>query len=221
MVKVVLPEAGYATSSTMSEPSKYAMPPPPYFETRFINPSTFKGAISIKLDKPAVSLFRLSVRLFQFAFAMASGISYGIELNHRYSAEITNFIYAEVVFGLTLIVLVIDSITVRYYRSVWIFEYILAVLWLACFGVFYAIYLGGKLDAAYAVVNLGRMERAVWCNLINALLWLASGLFSAVMCCAGMKAAIRGKLERRRQRKQENQVTHKMEQMETGVITDN
>ena len=221
MEKASKTDAGHNTPTTLSLQSKPEMPPPPYFKTRFINPSTFKGAINIKLDKPAISLFRLTIRLLQLAFAMASGISYAIELDHRYSAETTNFIYAQFVFSVTLITLIIDSITVRYYRFIWIFEFTLAVLWIACFGLFYNVYLAGEVEAAYAVVDLGRMKAAVWCDLINALLWLASALFSSIMCCSGMKAAIKGRLERRRQKKEQNKLTAKLEGMETGIIGGN
>jgi hypothetical protein len=212
-------ETEYSTpaSSTYSH-SPPSMPPPPYFKTHFVNPSSFKSAINAKLDKPIVSLFRLSIRLLQFAFAMASGISYAIELSHTNTASKTDFIYAQVVLGLTLLTLSIDSITVRYYRFTWLVEWTLVILWIACFGVFYDVYLNGEIEAGYADVDHGRMERAVWCNLINALLWLGSALFSSVMCCSGIKAALKGRLEKRRQKKEEKRVMNKMEAMESGTI---
>ncbi|KAF2851382.1 hypothetical protein T440DRAFT_488972 [Plenodomus tracheiphilus IPT5] len=194
------------------------MPPPPYFKTHFINPSSFKAAVNKKLDSPIVSLFRLTVRLLQFAFALAAGISYAIELNHGYSASSTNFIYAQVVFGMTLLVLIIDSVIVRSYRFTWVAEWTLAVLWIACFGVFYAVYLSGDIDPDYAVVNLGRMKRAVWCDLVNALLWFGSAIFSSVMCCSGIKAAIKSKLQKRREGKGWKGVNDRLEEMETGTV---
>lgn len=207
-----------STPDSASVFSKPSMPPPPYFKTHFINPSSFKAAVNTKLDKPAVSLFRLSIRLLQFAFALASGISYAIELDHRYSASTTNFIYAEVVFGLTLITLIIDSITARYFRFIWAIEWTLAVLWIACFGVFYGVYIVGGADPDYAVVDLGRMERAVWCDLVNAILWFGSAIFSSVMCCSGIKAALKAKLMKRRQKKEDLKSVNKIQEMETGTI---
>jgi hypothetical protein len=209
-------ERSTPASSTYSSPP--SMPPPPYFKTHFVNPSAFKSAVNAKLDKPIVSLFRLSIRLLQFAFAMASGISYAIELSHANTGSKTDFIYAQVVFGLTLLTLSIDSITVRYYRFTWLIEWTLVILWIACFGVFYDVYLAGEIEAGYANVDYARMKRAVWCDLINALLWMGSALFSSIMCCSGIKAAVKGKLEKRRQRKEGKRVMNKMEAMESGTI---
>jgi hypothetical protein len=211
-------DAGYSTSASSSTHSPPSMPPPPYFKTHFIKPTSFKTAVNVKLDKPIVSLFRLSIRLLQFAFALASGIPYAIELSHTNTTPKTDFIYAQVVFGLTLLTLVIDSIKVRYYRFTWLIEWTLVVLWIACFGVFYNIYLDGAIEDRYEDVDLGRMKRAVWCDFINALLWMGSALFSTVMCCSGIKAAVKDKLENRRQRKEGKKMANKMEAMESGVV---
>ncbi|CAG5169058.1 uncharacterized protein ALTATR162_LOCUS6992 [Alternaria atra] len=173
--------------------SKSSIPPQSYLQTRFINLKSFKAAINARLDEPVLSLFRPAVRLLQFAFALASGISYTIELDHRYSASITNFVYAEVVFSLTLLTLIIDSVTIRSYRFICAIEWSLAILWIACFSVFYGVYLNGELPADYSVVDSSRMRVAGWCNLVNASLWLGSALFSSMLCCSGIKAAMEGK----------------------------
>ena len=212
------PSSSVSSSSPPSIQSIPSVPPPPYFKSHFISPSSFKSAVNEKLDKPAVSLFRLSIRIFQFVFALASGISYAIELRHTTSDASSDFIYAQVVFGLTLIVLVIDSITARNYRMTWVPEWILAILWIACFGRFYTIYLRSDIEQGYENVDVGRMERAVWCDLINALLWMGSALFSSFMCYAGIKAAIKAKLEKRRQRKEGKKAVIEMGQMEQGVV---
>jgi hypothetical protein len=204
-----------STSASSSIHAPPSMPPPPYFKTHFVKSSSFKAAVNGKLDKPIVSLFRLSIRLLQFAFAMASGISYAVELSHANDTSKTNFIYAQVVFGFTLLTLVIDSITVRCYRFTWLIEWMLVILWIASFGVFYDVYLKGEMEVGYENVNLGRMQRAVWCDLINALLWTASALFSSVMCCSGLKAAVK---EKRRQRKEGKRVENKLEAMECGTV---
>ena len=194
------------------------MPPPPYFKTHFIDPSSFRAAINAKLDKPLVSVFRLSVRLLQFAFALASGISYAIELSHGSTSSQTTFIYTQVVLGFTLLTLLMDSITVRHYRFTWIVEWVLVILWFVCFAVFYQAYTEGPVEGEYHGANLGRMDRAVWCDLINALLWFGSAMFSSAMCCIGVKAAIKNKLDKRRQRKEKKVVMQEMEEMESGTI---
>ncbi|KAH7384083.1 hypothetical protein DE146DRAFT_667790 [Phaeosphaeria sp. MPI-PUGE-AT-0046c] len=193
------------------------MPPPPYFRTYLVNPSSFKAAINTRTDKPIVSLFRLSVRLLQFAFAMAAGISYAVELSERHPSETSTFIYAQVVFGLTLLTLVLDSILARSYRIIWLVEWVLVVLWFVCFAVFYQAYLAGSVGRNYQGTDIGRMGRAVWCDLINALLWLSSAMFSSTMCCTGMIATIRNKFEQRRDRKERRAAIQKIEDMESGT----
>ncbi|KAG9191078.1 hypothetical protein G6011_09166 [Alternaria panax] len=214
-------EVIYNKPSSSSPPSTHSVPsvpPPPYFNSQFISPSSFKSTINAKLDNPAVSLFRLSICIFQFAFALASGISYAIELSRATGDSRTDFIYTQVVFGLTLIVLVVDSLTARNYRMTWVLEWILAVLWIASFGLFYTVYLRGDVEQGYENVDVERMKRAVWCELINALLWMGSALFSSIMCCAGIKAAIKAKLEKRSQRKEGKKVVGETGQMEQGVV---
>jgi len=196
------------------------MPPPPYIRTHFIKPSTFKSAINEKVDKPLVSLFRLSVRVLQLIFALVSGISYAIELTHgngRGEAS-GSFVFSQVAFGTTFFVLIINGVTVRYYRFSWIIDWILTVFWFALFAVFYEVYFAGDMTSAYGGVNNGRMERAVWCDLINALLWLGSALFSSSMCCSGIKASIKGKLKYRRQKKEVKTIMESMSEMEMGTI---
>jgi hypothetical protein len=203
-------------------PSEYPcprVPPPPYFKTYFINPSSFKAAINIKLDNPYVSLFRLSFRLLQFAFALAAGISYAIELAHGHVSQSSTLIYTQIVFGLTILTLVLDSIMIRYYRITWLMEWVLVVLWFVCFAIFYQAILAGTIDQDYQGTDVGRMKRAVWCDLINALLWLGSAIFSSAMCCTGVKATITHKLERRRQQKKEKKtVEQRLDEMESGTV---
>jgi hypothetical protein len=203
---------------TSLEPPKYAcpeMPPPPYFKTHF-NLSSFKTAINTKLDDPIISLFRLSFRLLQFAFALASGISYAIELSRGHTHQSAT-IYTQVVFGFTLLTLVVDSTIVRYYRLTWLIEWVLVVLWFVCFAVFYQAYLVGAIEQEFQGTNVGRMRRAVWCNLINALLWTGSAIFSSAMCCTGTKAAIKNRLNKRRQKK-DKAATKDIGEMESGTI---
>jgi hypothetical protein len=97
-------------------------------------------------------------------------------------------------------------------------ESVLCVLWLALFGTFYTIFFvsGGIEDPDNMKADKHRMKAAVWLDLVNFLLWMASALFSTAMCCSGTKARIRGKIEKRRRTKQcksEEQV----EAMEKGV----
>jgi hypothetical protein len=204
-----------------SPPPEYArpeMPPPPYLQSHFISPSSFKAAINEKLSNPFTSVFRLTFRFLQFAFALAAGISYAIELSHDTVSHPPNFIYTQVVFGLTLVTLVMDSIIARTYRFTWMVEWVLVVLWFVCFAVFYEAYFAGAVEQEYQGANLDRMKRAVWCDMINALLWFGSAIFSSAMCCTGVKAAVKNKSEKRRQRKGKKPTMQKTEDMESGLI---
>ena len=213
------------TSSPASINIKHAdappsMPPPPYFKTHFVNPSSFKAGINRKLDDPFVSLFRLAVPVLQTIFALAAGIPYAIELSHgngRGDAS-ASFVFSQVTFGTTFVVLVANTITVRYYRISWFVDWVLAIFWFALFAVFYQVYLGGEMESAFTGVNIGRMKGAIWCDLINALLWLVSAMFSSTMCCSGVKASIKGKLKNRRQRKEKKKMMGEIGDMESGII---
>lgn len=168
-----------------------------------------------------MSLFRLSVRILQLIFALASGISYGIELAHGNGRGQASgaFVFSQVTLGATLVALIVDGVTVRYYRVSWSVDWILAVFWFALFAVFYSVYVGGQdMEPSYGGVDLGRMERAVWCDLINALLWFSGALFSTTMCCSGMKASIKGRINNRRQRKEKTKIMETMGEMEMGTI---
>jgi hypothetical protein len=94
----------------------------------------------------------------------------------------------------------------------------LTVFWFALFAIFYERYVGGDMTRAYGAVNLERMKRAVWCDLINALLWLGSALFSSTMCCTGVKGSIKAKLNNRRQRKEKKRMMETMGEMEMGTV---
>lgn len=74
------------------------------------------------------------------------------------------------------------------------------------------------MEPAFEPVNIGRMERAVWCDLVNALLWFGSAVFSSAMCYSGIKGSIQAKLRQRQQRKETKKSMETMSAMETGII---
>lgn len=216
-----MPSSSSSVSAMLAD-APPPMPPPPYFKTHLISPSSFKSAVNSKLDRPKISLFRLSIQILQLIFALASGISYAIELsngNGRGKAS-GSFVFSQVSFGATLINLIINGATVRYYRFSWIVDWILTVFWFALFAVFYEVYLEGEVESAFTAVSVGRMERAVWCDLINALLWFGSSLFSSAMCCSGTKACVKAKFRDRNQRKEKKRIMETLAKMETGTIRD-
>jgi hypothetical protein len=178
---------------------------------------TFGDAVYTRLNDPLFSLFTLAIRVLQLIFALAAGISYAVELSRGNSSS--EYVYSQVVFGMTLIMLIVDATTLRSYRLSFIVESVLCILWLALFGTFYTIFFvsGAIEDPENSVADKPRMKAAVWIDLINFLLWTASALFSTAMCCSGTKAAIRGKLEKRRRTRQLRSGDH-VETMEEGVL---
>jgi hypothetical protein len=181
------------------------------------SPHTFGDAINARLDSPFVTLFTLGIRLLQLVFSLAAGISYAIELSQGNTSA--TYIYSQVVFGLTCTTLFIDALTLRSYRLTFVVESTLCILWLALFGRFYQTFVGMDevIDPEHMSANKGRMKAAVWLDLVNFLLWLASALFSTAMCCSGTKAMIRGKLEKRRVKKR-NSGANSVESVEIGTL---
>ncbi|KAK7177993.1 hypothetical protein PSPO01_15954 [Paraphaeosphaeria sporulosa] len=158
------------------------------------------------------------MRVLQLVFALASGISYGMELSHSHVIKTSSFVFAMVAFGCTLLTLIVDGATVRNYRFSWGIEWVLAVFWFALFAVFHAAYLKDGTKEGYSGVDVGRMKRAIWCDLVNALLWMGSGLFSSAICCSGVRASVKERLERRRQRNERKTMMSTMAKVETGMI---
>ncbi|KAH7113744.1 hypothetical protein B0J11DRAFT_139174 [Dendryphion nanum] len=194
-------EASTRKPTTTPQQAYYDATQPP--QTHFITPKTFRAAIGARLDNPIVSVFRLATRVLQLIFALVAGISYASDMqkSNTSSRAGSSFIYAQVVFGLTLITLCIDSLLIHTYRLIWMVEWLLTVLWMTLFGVFYVIYYVDSIEPEYAGVNIGRMKRTVWCDLVSGLLWMSSALFSTTMCCSGLRAKIRGKKEAWREKK--------------------
>lgn len=206
--------------TTNPQTAYYQQTRPPRPKTQFLTPKTFRAAINDRLDDPLVSLFRLASRVLQFIFALAAGTCYSIELKHETVGSDGNspFIYAEVVFGLSLITLIIDSMTIRTYRFTWTVEWTLCILWFVVFAVFYTTYYTGLIEPQYLETDIGRMKGAVWVDLINALLWMGSALFSTTMCCSGLRAKARGKRDQWRARRNNKKAIKSMNKMEEGTI---
>lgn len=181
-----------------------------------VRSATFRDAINARLSRPVAGLFNLNVRVLQLIFALASGISYALELSRNNTSV---FIYSQVVFGLTLAMLIGDAVTMRSYRLVFVTESAICILWLALFGSCYMIFFDSSapLKPEYSSVNMGRMKTAVWLDLINFVLWLSSAAFSTAMCCSGTNALIRGKWKSMRAKKTSGK-SSKSSDMETGYV---
>ncbi|KAF4976586.1 hypothetical protein FZEAL_6764 [Fusarium zealandicum] len=67
-------------------------------------------------------------------------------------------------------------------------DLILFVTWMVVFGIFAGIFLGRDSDNPYKGSSVGPMKVAVWIDLVNALLWLVSGVYGAIKTFLGEKA---------------------------------
>ena len=140
---------------------------------------------------------RAGLRTLQFVFAVVVAGLYGVDLHfaseRKESAE-SAWIYAEVVAALTILTCATHCfVTVK--RVVWIFwDFVLCVLWAAQFGVYATIYLQSRTQAEAqgreeydATSSVTRMKVAVWIDLINMVLWLASFVQGIAWCCVARR----------------------------------
>ncbi|KAM5349645.1 hypothetical protein ACJ41O_006150 [Fusarium nematophilum] len=67
-------------------------------------------------------------------------------------------------------------------------DLILFIAWIVVFGIFAAIFLHRDSDNPYKGSSTGSMKVAVWIDMVNSLLWLASGLYGCVKTFLGDKA---------------------------------
>ena len=66
-------------------------------------------------------------------------------------------------------------------------DLILFIAWIAAFGLFANIFLHRDDDDSYKSSSTGAMKIAVWVDLVNALLWLFSGVYGAIKTFLGGK----------------------------------
>ncbi|KAK5736529.1 hypothetical protein LTR17_007348 [Elasticomyces elasticus] len=136
------------------------------------------------------ALARILLRSIQFILAITVAGLYGTEL-HRYgNVKDENHVYyygrwvfAEVVAILSVITVLVYAIP--FIKSWWgfVWDWCLFILWTALFGVFGHVYIGvdlrGVEEGARPFVR--RMNRAVWIDLVNMLLWFVTAVYLTVI----------------------------------------
>ncbi|KAH8175370.1 uracil phosphoribosyltransferase [Sarocladium implicatum] len=150
---------------------------------------------------------RLAFRSMQFLFAIITIGFYGNRVDadrkdgEGYSAE---WLYAIIVGGASSVtaILFVAAATLsslpyigsklkmlKAYRAFW-WDLTLFIAWIVVFGIFAGIFLKrDDDDGSYKGAKTGAMKVAVWMDLINAILWLVSGVYG------GVKTFLGGKLE--------------------------
>lgn len=135
------------------------------------------------------SILRLALRFLQFVLGIAVIGLYAQDLRRAGAAGVgadSRWVYAVVVGTLSSIVAIpylLPKWDVR--RVLWPADWVLFVLWIALFGVFARLYVhedaedlgNGHGDGP----GITRMKNAVWVDLTNALLWLASAVWGTML----------------------------------------
>lgn len=147
---------------------------------------------------------RMICRGLQFIFALIACGFYGnrvhadSEADDGYSVE---WIFAIIVAGLsavTALVFVLAAplsalpfvgsrlkFTKTYRAFAW--DASLFIAWIVVFGIFAGIFLGRDSDEPYKGSSTTAMKTAVWVDLVNAILWMVSGVYGCVKTFLGEK----------------------------------
>ena len=150
------------------------------------------------------------LRTLQAIFSITTAVLYGLDLTSATDKGVragSMWVYAEVASGLSMLAC-LGRLFFTTTKCRWsLVDWVIFILWVAQFGVFGNIYLGlASSDEGGSYVNRGRMLAAVWIDMVNMLLWLASGSLSLMQCC----------VRRRRQKQQREATNMKVEDMERG-----
>ena len=150
---------------------------------------------------------RLVVRGLQLLFAIIACAFYGNRVdadrkgNDGFSAE---WLSAIIIAGLSAVtsivsVAVASISTIPCISSVgrkktpfevhwaYVFDLILCVAWLVMFAIFAGLFLKRESDDKYKGSSTGAMKTAVWVDLVNAILWLGTGIYGAARAWLGEK----------------------------------
>ncbi|KAI1393362.1 uncharacterized protein F4822DRAFT_439445 [Hypoxylon trugodes] len=149
---------------------------------------------------------RSLLRTLQVIFAIVVAILYGLDLYDTAFAstgKISSWIYAEFAVAVSLITCILH-LFVAATRFAWcLLDWVVFILWVVQFGVFGTLYIGGryKSDVPDSEPSISRMQVAIWIDMVNMLLWLASALQGVAWCVIVRK-------ERRRARREEAHRLH-------------
>lgn len=157
------------------------------------------------------NLARWAARGVQLIFALIVVGLYGHRVDRDRTAgtgQAVGWVYAVLVASLSSITCVVYSVPFVPVHRAFAWDLVLAVLWLALFGTFAAIFLHRDSDDDYGDgVSIRAMKAAVWVDLVNLLLWLATGAYGCFRTFLGRKA-----------RALENRIDGKLEDIESRAI---
>ncbi|KAK6066459.1 hypothetical protein SCUP515_10645 [Seiridium cupressi] len=134
---------------------------------------------------------RWIARGIQLIFALIVVGLYGHRVDQDRKAGNTQsaaWMYATVVASMSCITCVIYSIPFAPVHRLWVVDSVLSVLWLAVFGVFANIFLKLEGGTEFEGTSVRIMKVAVWLDLVNCLLWLATCAYGVFRTFLGKKA---------------------------------
>ncbi|GME52955.1 uncharacterized protein ACHE_11032S [Neofusicoccum parvum] len=177
---------GAASTSTTSTAK-----PPPHPGQRGPSPPPLPPRSLLDQYWQATGLYglvvRTALRTLQFGLAVAVAGLYGADLARNTATRTrapVDWVYACVVAALSAITCAVHCfVTVK--RVAWcVWDFVLAVLWAAAFGVFARGYLAGRGDGEVVeATDLGRMRAAVGIDCACMVLWFFTAVMGCAWCC--------------------------------------
>ncbi|MCJ1309910.1 hypothetical protein MMC25_003571 [Agyrium rufum] len=121
------------------------------------------------------------VRFFQLILALTVCGLYGVDLNNARKAHgyaDSKWVYAEVTAGLAAVTALVYLALATKSFIAFGWDILLFILWIALFGVFGKLFIKEDPEGNG---DIQRLKNAVWVDLVNALLWLITAIWGAVM----------------------------------------
>lgn len=156
------------------------------------------------------SVARWIARGIQLAFALVVVGLYGhrVDEDRRHgNSQSVAWVYATVVASMSCITCVVYAIPFVPVHRAFIWDSILAGLWLITFGVFAGIFLKLEGGTDYEGTSVRLMKIAAWIDLVNCILWLATFGYGVFRTYLGKKAA-----------RLENKVDNKLSEFEDKAV---
>lgn len=137
---------------------------------------------------------RAILRILQAIFAIIVMILYGIDLRHAtniHARPNSQWIFAQVAAALSLITCIAHLFITVTRRGWFVWDWVVAILWAALFGVFGSIYIGNKMPSGETgfVTSRERMIAGAYIDMINMLLWLGTSVHGIVWCVSVRRAS--------------------------------
>ncbi|PLB45048.1 hypothetical protein P170DRAFT_502091 [Aspergillus steynii IBT 23096] len=167
------------------------------------------------------AITRLTLRILQFTFAIVVAGIYGADLAHATKNNAhahAEWIYAEFVVIVSALTAIAYLLAPRIHGAWAVWDAVIVVLWVAQAGVFGTIFTA-DVNSGYeeATLSVARMKAAVWIDLMNLFLWLATTILGIVWGVRGRRRA--GRAHKGREgREDEEPVLKDGGDMEKGLV---